>query len=114
MGAWLSAYVDSLTTVSALLIALAVSLWLGQRRMLASVAALAVGTGGVAVFWDRWSNRAGDHMSLVALVHPVGLSAGDVFLLATHAPFACIGAFVLWRSGQVAVRPVQESPIRDG
>jgi len=56
----------------------------------------AVGLGGAAIVWSRWSERAGYHNSFEAFFHPTGLAFHKAFLLATHAPFMLVGAAVLF------------------
>lgn len=95
MTAWLAVYIDALATVSALLALVSVVLALLGQRVLATIALLSLGAGGLAVFWERWSARAGEHMSLLALLHPVPLTDAELFLLATHAPFFVAGLAAL-------------------
>jgi len=93
---WLSVYLEALGTISGVLAGLSLFLAALGHRVVASVIMISVGTGGLAVFWDRWSLRAGDHMSLVAIAHPVSLSANDAFLVFTHGPFLLAGLGTLW------------------
>jgi hypothetical protein len=96
MPDWLSAYLQALGTISGVLAGLSLFLAALGHRVVASVIMISVGTGGLAVFWDRWSLRAGDHMSLTALTHPASLSANDAFLVLTHGPFLLAGLGTLW------------------
>ncbi len=67
-----------------------------RRFMIAALAFLAVGIGGSAAVWDRWSERVGAPNSFEAFFQPTGLAYDEAFLLATHAPFVVVGVAVLW------------------
>lgn len=67
-----------------------------QRYVLAALGFLAVGFGGSAVVWARWSERAGYLNSFRAFFQPTGLAFDEAFMLVTHAPFIVVGVAVLW------------------
>ena len=70
--------------------------YLYRRHLLAALGFLAVGFGGSAVVWSRWSERAGDLNSFRAFADPTGLAFNEAFMLVTHAPFVAVGVAVLW------------------
>jgi surfactin synthase thioesterase subunit len=53
------------------------------------------GTGGTAVVWDRWSQRAGDQLHVTAVGSPVHLTGPEVAMLVTHAPLAILGLTII-------------------
>lgn len=86
---------ESLTTVSVALTVLSAAGLAAGRYLLASLGFLALGIGATAIVWDRWTARAGHHMELTAVLHPVALSSRDWFLLVTHGPFLLLGIILL-------------------
>lgn len=66
------------------------------RYLWSALGFLAVGFGGCAIVWSRWSEQAGAHNSFRSFLQPVGLSFGDSFLLVTHAPLVLVGVAILW------------------
>ena len=69
-----------------------------HRYGLSALGFLAVGFGGSAVVWSRWSERAGSHNSFAAFFQqPSGLTAPEIVLLVTHAPLVLVGVAILWR-----------------
>jgi hypothetical protein len=89
-------YLHAFATISMALLLASSFAYVYQRYLIAALGFLAVGFGGSAVVWSRWSERAGYHNSFVALLHPTGLAFDEAFLLATHTPFMLVGAAVLF------------------
>jgi hypothetical protein len=58
----------SITTFSGLLTFFGTLALLWGRPTPASVLYIIAGAGGAAVFWDRWSQRAGDQMHVTAFL----------------------------------------------
>jgi hypothetical protein len=62
----------------------------------AALGVLAVGFGGCAIVWSRWSDRTGHLSGLGALLEPTSLTVGETLLLVTHAPLVPLGAAIIW------------------
>lgn len=84
-------HIDSLITISGMFMFLATFLFLLGRRSAPYVMFLIMGTGGLAIFWDRWSARAGDRAHLHALLTPVTPASSELVLLLTHLPMFVFG-----------------------
>ncbi len=68
-----------------------------HRYTLSALGFLAIGFGGSAVVWSRWSERAGSHNSFAAFFQqPSGLTAPETLLFSTHAPLVLVGMAILW------------------
>lgn len=89
-------YLHAFGTLSMLLLIGSSVAYVYERYVLAALGFLAVGFGGSAVVWSRWSERAGYLNSFQAFLHPTGLAFNEAFMLVTHAPFVIVGVIVLW------------------
>jgi hypothetical protein len=91
----------SLTTFSGLVVCGATMLLLYKQFTLGALLFIMDGTGGTAVVWDRWSQRAGDQLHVTAVGSPVHLTGPETAMLVTHAPLAVLGlaimAVLTWR-----------------
>lgn len=89
-------YLHAFGTLSMVLLIASSIAYVYERHLLAALGFLAVGFGGSAVVWSRWSERAGYLNSFQAFFHPTGLAFDEAFMLVTHAPFVVVGLAVLW------------------
>ncbi|KKM81486.1 hypothetical protein LCGC14_1329310 [marine sediment metagenome] len=64
-------------------------------RMAGGGLLFSIGVGGLALVWDKWSARAGHHMSVCAFVHPVKLNKSEIRGLCTHSGQLLVGAVLL-------------------
>ena len=93
----------SITTFSGIVAGLATYLLLRGSRGASYIMFLIMGTGGLAILWDRWSTRAGHRASIEAFLSPANPVSNDIWLLATHLPlfiFGLAGLILTLRSGQ--------------
>ncbi len=104
-------YLDWLLTASVLLTIASFGAVAFKRFALASVGFLALGSGALALVWDDWSARAGHHMELTALLHPVALSSREALLLVTHAPLLVLGIILLSGLSPRHARPPLHSSV---
>jgi hypothetical protein len=104
------AYINWLLTASVALTIVSLIALMLRRRLLASLGFLALGFGAAAIVWDEWSRRAGHHMELTALLHPVALSSREAFLLATHGPLFLIGVGLLLAASARTKSPELDPP----
>ena len=86
-----------LSTFSGILCFLAVFAALNRRPIAAGLLLTIAGGGGVGVFWERWSKRAGDDVHVVAILHPVTPTAGEASLLVTHLSLLVAGVIIVAR-----------------
>lgn len=91
----------SLTTFSGVVVCLATIVLLYRLFTIAAVMLIMDGAGGTAIFWDRWSERAGHQVHFSALMHAEPPTGAEVAMLVTHLPLAVLGlmilAIVTWR-----------------
>jgi len=92
---WVSA--GSVVTVSGAFVILATLLIANRRFFESSLLMTVAGSGGLAMFWDRWSLRAGDQAHFGALLSAPAPSPSELRLLITHAPLLALGIFLLLR-----------------
>ncbi len=88
-------YLHAFATFSMTLLMVSSLAYIYRRYLVAAVGFLAVGFGGSAVAWSRWSERAGHHNSFQSFFQPTGLAFDETFMLVTHAPFIIVGLAVL-------------------
>jgi hypothetical protein len=86
---------DSTITVSGLLIFAATVLVLTRRLFAGSVLMLIAGSGGMAIFWDRWSERAGHQARITAFLTAPTPTATEIELFVTHLPLLMLGIALL-------------------
>ncbi len=91
--------IGSLTTFSGLMAFAATLAVFSRRRLLAGTLLVMAGTAGIAIVWDRWSLRTGDHFDITALLSPSQLNAEDTQMLITHIPLLIIGVVLLALTG---------------
>lgn len=84
----------SLTTFSGLVVCLATMALLYRQFTLAALMLIMDGTGGTAIFWDRWSERAGHQVHLSALTSGVPPTHSEIAMLATHLPLVAVGLII--------------------
>ncbi len=87
---------DALTTFSGVLAALATYLTIMGKRFAGGVTYVIVGAGGLAVLWERWSERTGEPAHFSAFLSPVAPISNDIFLMVTHFPVLCVGIYLLY------------------
>ena len=85
----------SLTTFSGLVVCLATIALLYRHFTLGAVMLIMDGTGGTAIFWDRWSQRAGHQVHIGALLSAVPPTGSEIAMLVTHLPLAVVGLIIL-------------------
>lgn len=105
--------VNSLTTFSGLVVCLATIVFFYRLFTVAAVMLIMDGAGGTAIFWDRWSERAGHQVHLSALSDAVPPTGSEAAMLVTHLPLAILGltllAIVTWRRNNEAQRFTEQS-----
>lgn len=87
--------ISPLYTFSGILAIVAAISYVVNRLLLASVLLLSAGAGGMAVAWDRWSQRTGEQVHLTAFTNPVAPSLGEVVMFTTHFPMLLVGLVLL-------------------
>ncbi len=85
----------SLTTVSGILGFVATLMLMMGRRAAAAVLFISAGSGGIGIFWDRWSRDSGEHARLTALFSGSAPTPDQFVLLATHVPLLVVGLIAL-------------------
>jgi hypothetical protein len=95
---------DSVITVSGLLVFAATVLVLTRRVFAGSMLMLIAGSGGLAIFWDRWSERAGHQARITALLTGPAPSDREIELLVTHLPIFILGVALLFAHGKRRAR----------
>ena len=94
----------SLTTFSGLVVCLATIALLYRHFTVGAVMLIMDGAGGTAIFWDRWSQRAGNQVHIDSLLSAVPPTGSEVAMLVTHLPLAVVGLVILgvltWRRSQ--------------
>lgn len=84
-------------TLSGIFLCGALVALLNARPLPAAMLLTIAGAGGLGVFWERWSQRAGDDVHLAALLHPVAPTAAQWALLTSHGAILVLGiAVVAW------------------
>jgi hypothetical protein len=96
LGDLVSHYFSAFATLSMWFLIASTIAYNLRSYLVAALGVLAVGFGGCAVVWSRWSDRAGDLNGFGAFLHPTGLAFGEALLLVTHAPLVPIGIAILW------------------
>ena len=98
----------SLTTFSGLVVAFSVIVIFYRWYMLGAVFLIMDGAGGTAIFWDRWSARAGNQVHIDAMFSGVPPTSSELAMLYTHLPLAVIGLIMIgvitWRKDREAKR----------
>jgi hypothetical protein len=100
----------SLTTFSGLVVCIATIALLYRYYTIAAVLFIMDGAGGTAIFWDRWSQRAGNQVHIDSIFSPVAPTSSEWAMLVTHLPLAILGLAVL---GVMAWQRHQEGRSRD-
>ena len=86
---------SSLYTFSGLLFIGGALMYALDRPIAAAILLIIAGSGGLAVAWDRWSERTGEQVHLTAFLSPAAPSAGEVTMLITHVPLLIVGLILL-------------------
>lgn len=91
----------SFYTLSAIFLAGALAAIMNARPTVAAVLLMVTGSGGLGIFWERWSRRAGDDVHVTAILHPVAPTAAQWGLLISHGLILAVGiamiAGVAWK-----------------
>jgi hypothetical protein len=87
--------INSLTTFSGVLSFLAVLALLWRRWGLSGTLFTIAGSAGVAIAWDRWSQRAGDQVHFGALFSGTPLKGSEIAMITSHGPLLIIGLALL-------------------
>ncbi len=108
----------SLTTFSGLVVCFATIALLYRKFTLGAVMLIMDGTGGTAIFWDRWSQRGGNQVHLNALFSAVPPTRSELAMLVTHLPLAVLGLVVLtavtWRRHHERIpRTADQAPLEE-
>jgi hypothetical protein len=85
----------SLTTFSGLVVCIATIAIIYKHFLIGSLLFIMDGTGGTAIFWDRWSVRAGSQVHIDAIFSPVPPTSSEAAMLITHLPLVVIGLIIL-------------------
>jgi hypothetical protein len=85
----------SLTTFSGLVVCLATIALLYRHFTIGAVMLIMDGAGGTALFWDRWSARAGNQVHIDSLFSAVPPTSSEVAMLVTHLPLAVVGLTII-------------------
>jgi hypothetical protein len=92
---------NSLTTLSGVVVCLSTIVLFYRLFTVGAVMLIMDGAGGTAIFWDRWSARAGEQVHVTALASPVPPTSSELAMLLTHLPLAILGLCILgavtWR-----------------
>ncbi|MEX0800962.1 MAG: hypothetical protein WD379_07095 [Dehalococcoidia bacterium] len=94
--------IGSLTTFSGLMAFFGTLCLLSRQFTGAGLLLLISGAAGTGIFWDRWSERAGDQVHVTALFAGHPPSPDETAMLATHLPLLILGGSlvvaVAWRN----------------
>jgi hypothetical protein len=99
----------SITTFSGLLTFFGTLALLWGRPTVASVLYIIAGAGGAAIFWDRWSQRAGDQVHVMAFLSGPSPTGSETAMLVTHFPLLLIGLALLVFTLRRMRRPEESS-----
>jgi hypothetical protein len=65
--------------------------WLTAGGLLLTIA----GAGGIGIFWERWSQLAGDNVHITAFLTPVAPTEAQFRLLITHLAMLVAGVILI-------------------
>lgn len=105
----------SLATFSGLMTFAGVLAFLSKRLIAAATLFIIVGSAGTAIFWDRWSERAGAQVDVNALWMAPVPSGAEMAMLLTHSPLLLAGLLILAMTvrGKAWVKGGQNDDVRD-
>lgn len=91
----------SLTTFSGVVVCIATIALFYRHYTFGALLLIMDGAGGAAIFWDRWSQRAGSQVHFDALFSAVPPTGSEIAMLVTHVPLAILGLTIFgvmaWR-----------------